>query len=87
MESRDSVPFDMQYPKKQINRSGQKERKRHQQLNLNQPRTSIFNEERLNEEYQNMIETEKLNKSAKKKAEKAQQRRQNNTTFEIYPNV
>ena len=34
-----------------------------------------------------MVETEKKNKSGKKKAEKAQQRRQNNNTFEMYPSV
>lgn len=34
-----------------------------------------------------MVETEKKNKSGKKKTEKAQQRRQNNSTFEIYPAV
>ena len=34
-----------------------------------------------------MVETEKKNKSGKKKAEKAQQRRQNNNTFEMYPPV
>ena len=34
-----------------------------------------------------MVETEKKNKSGKKKAEKAKQRRQNNNTFEMYPPV